>query len=149
MPFDQTPAQLAQKAWDRLMNYNTEQAFALLRRGADADAMNIRMGETFLTFAVRLKSREMVDLLIECGADVNKPASNGWTPLDIACYTADADRTLFPTDKEAHKTADAIARKLKKAGGIHSRYPHGEPTPVPSAATAKPARKKEPKAPGR
>lgn len=66
----------------------------LLDRGADADAVVIehryrpsRMLETPLLLAIEMKKPSLVSLLVERGADLNRPARRGVkrTPLQAAC----------------------------------------------------------------
>jgi len=56
----------------------------LITHGADINARSGRVNSTFLHGAVRRRNKDMVELLIQNGADVNIEDSAGQTPLDLA-----------------------------------------------------------------
>ena len=62
----------------------------------DGDHMLLQRGQTPLWNASHCGSLEAATLLIEKGADLNKPDENGWTPLHAACSAGhDAVVKLF------------------------------------------------------
>ncbi|KAJ2990388.1 hypothetical protein NUW58_g2975 [Xylaria curta] len=61
-----------------------ERILALLDDGADINAIDIIGGSTALSIATWLSFDDVVQLLIQQGADVNQRDRRGWTPLHIA-----------------------------------------------------------------
>lgn len=72
-----------------------EKVRLLLNHGADIDAVDEEFRSTALGFAARWGQREMMNYLIERGADVNKAGARWATPLDWArkkgCSEIEAD----------------------------------------------------------
>jgi ankyrin repeat protein len=82
----------------------------LLKAGADVNSKSAAGGPNALTLAAQNGHLEVVQTLIEAGADVNQPAMQGWTPLMKA--------TFFGHDQ--------IVRALLEAGAETSlRDKHG------------------------
>jgi ankyrin repeat protein len=48
-------------------------------------------GVTPIIYAIKIQSKDMVELLLNCGADINKPDINGKTPLMYAITHGDKD----------------------------------------------------------
>ena len=63
---------------------DVEQIKQLLADGADIDQAAGRDMETALHRAITRRSTETAEILIEAGADINKPRRDGQTPLEMA-----------------------------------------------------------------
>ncbi len=63
---------------------DVEQIKQLLADGVDIDQAAGRDMETALHRAITRRSTEAAKILIEAGADINKPRSDGQTPLEMA-----------------------------------------------------------------
>ena len=69
---------LCEAAW----NGDPKQVKELAILGADVDCFDGKMGDTPLHLAIEQCDREVVQVLLECGADPNKRTRSGfWTPL--------------------------------------------------------------------
>jgi ankyrin repeat protein len=72
---------------------DTQKLSALIREGVDVNAQSVRhLGWTPLIAAIYHKQQRSVDMLIDSGADVNKPDTQGQTPL-FWCVTAWPENT--------------------------------------------------------
>ena len=56
----------------------------LVEHGADVNAAIDKFGQKQLFYAVKERNESMVNLLINCGANVNAVNKSGWTPLFYA-----------------------------------------------------------------
>ena len=76
---------------------NLEAVKSLLTRGANVNARESRGGQTALMWAVTSKHPEVVQALIERGADVNASSKGGFTPLMFSAQQGDLEtaRTLL------------------------------------------------------
>jgi len=97
----------------------------LIEKGADANARN--EGVTYVpvlhtAVMIKIVPKEIIDILLENGADINSTNRIGWTALDVACeYNTDVIPFLIQNGAElgAHKTksltgdGEAIARTLR------------------------------------
>jgi ankyrin repeat protein len=80
----------------------------LIKRGAAVE-IQFANGNTALTAAI--DNVEMVDMLIEAGADVNKPGGEDWTPLMYAAFKGNLPVVIRLLESEA-----SINAKNKKHG---------------------------------
>lgn len=65
----------------------TEEISILIKQRKDLiDLPNGTLGETALCLACRLGNLELAQLLLQNGADINKPCFDGWTPLITATF---------------------------------------------------------------
>lgn len=70
---------------------NISQVRNYIGQGADVNSRSYTDPQyTLLTLAVLNKRKDIIDLFIREGADVNLADSNGWTPLHWACFKGDA-----------------------------------------------------------
>ena len=58
----------------------------LLNNGADVNAQDTATGYSVLHWAILMDNKELTELVLAAGADLNGKSSTGETPLDIAAY---------------------------------------------------------------
>ena len=73
----------------------------MLDKGAEVDRANERRYATPLFIACQEGHVEAARLLLEKGADVNRPTEKGWTPLFIACWKGHVDAARLLLEKGA------------------------------------------------
>ena len=93
--------------WDRVIR--------LLESGANTDQVDPD-GQTLLHFAGKMGRRDMLEQLIEAGADCTIADSNGQRPLDVAVQ---AGQVRLMRDKQA----DRIALQLESVDYLMSQGP--------------------------
>lgn len=81
------------------MGSSVELMKQLLKRGVDVD-MKLQNGMTALDFAIKNSRFDMIQLLVENGANVNY-SNAGFTPLKMACYKCDKDIIEYLISKGA------------------------------------------------
>lgn len=109
-----------------LYQEHIECAELLLQYGANINGKNY-LGRTPLMFASDLGTYQLVQWLVEKGADVNCVDENGWTALDWS-YWAVADGGEDPDDESsASEELIQIRRVLRAAGGECQVYKRGNP----------------------
>lgn len=94
---------------------------SLLRAGVDPDTAD-SAGWTGLHWAVALSRFDVMQLLIEHGADVVAQRADGATPLHVACELGDEDATLFLLQRGADPDLQDAANQYSPA---HVAAQHG------------------------
>ncbi len=100
---------------------NLEIVDKLLSAGSRVNDVN-DAGYSALHFVASIKgiNPEIVELLVEKGADVNQSAPDGLTPLKVACITGHADMAAYLYEKGANpKFEDSSAGGMEINGTIN------------------------------
>jgi len=107
---------------------------ALLARGARVDAKDERRGQTALMWAAAEGHADVVQMLIEVGADFNARLSSGFTPLLFAIREGrlDAVRVLLKAGADVNETIPGDGTRRRGYGG---RVPPAGATPLLVAVT--------------
>ena len=80
--------------------------------GVQTCALPIYIKDTPLHYAVRYKSKEIVELLLKNNANINSKNANGTTPLHVAAYYNSKDIAEILIDKGANiNAADKNGKK--------------------------------------
>lgn len=104
----------------------------IVRLGGDITLANIN-GSTALHVAVCEGNIEMVEFLLEQGADINKVDEHGWTPGDLAEQQGHEDiKHLFESRKEETKAQQPLGTIPEEKHGVRflGRF-KSEPTILP------------------
>lgn len=122
-----------------LLKADSEFVELFLEAGADPDAINSSFGQTALYDAVKEGQLELINQLIEYGANVNKQNCFGWTPLHSAASSdyddivstlisagarieiADEKRNTPLNSAAANGSPDAVKLLIDEGASIHSR----------------------------
>jgi ankyrin repeat protein len=106
---------------------------ALLARAADVHAMDERRGQTALMWAAAEGHANVVELLIELGADVRTRLASGFTPLLFAVREGHTDvvRILLKAGADVNESVPVEGRRR----GYGGRAPAAGATPLLLAVT--------------
>ena len=96
---------------DAVSNYDVEAVKEYLDAGVDVNAKDIQFGATPLYLAAEFGRKEIAELLIAKGADVNAGDKRGRTPLDWA-----VGRSHVETAALLRKHGGKTKKELKAAG---------------------------------
>lgn len=78
-------------------------------------------GMTLLTLAIEMENDEIIDLILEHGANINAPCHDGWTPLQIAIATVE---DKYQIDLQENSYSDDIEPDLKIVEKILKYHPN-------------------------
>lgn len=92
-----------------IANSDFESARKMIERGADLEAKDSGAGASPLHFAVMKGNRQIVDLLVNRGADVNSRTRNGTTPLHTAVLYSRLEIAEFLIGKGANVNAESVS----------------------------------------
>jgi len=97
---------------------DNESAITALQSGASPDANDARYGYTALMLAARKNNFEIVEVLLEAGADPNRKANDGYTALLFSANCGDAGLQVAQTLLKAGADPKARQNRGYSALGI-------------------------------
>lgn len=121
---EKTPMWEACEAWEFWYQDQKAVIDLLLSRGASLDRMH-KKGRTVLHFACRIAYFDLVELLLERGADIQVDTGDaGDTPLHLACY-ADKKQALVPSPSTDDHTKDNRGQSGGRVSIVELLLDHG------------------------